>query len=296
MRVVTLINKTRGTVLGDRIKVADTSLRRVLGLLGRRGLDDGEGLWIRPSSGVHTVGMKFPIDVVGMDKELRVVKVWPRLVPYRITSVDLDIRSVVELSAGRIEGERVMVGDQMQIVESIATLSTRPAELLPPRSIEKSNITRRMRTCFQSVDDHGQSLVEFAVCLPVLLLVVTGICTFGIALNNYLMLTNSVSVGARLLAISRGQTTDPCLTTATAVYAAAPILKKTSLTFTFVLDGTSYAGTTCSSGSTTTGAAGKLVQGTSAQVTVTYPCSLVVYGVNYAPSCSLKAQTTELVQ
>jgi len=154
----------------------------------------------------------------------------------------------------------------------------------------------RIRARLLSSTDEGQSLVEFAVCLPVLLLVVTGMCTFGIALNNYLELTDAVSTGSRLLAISRGQTTDPCATTSTAIYAAAPFLKKANYTFSFVLNGVTYSGISCSSGSTTTGAAGNLLQGTSAQVTVSYPCSLLVYGANLAPDCSLKAQTTELVQ
>jgi Flp pilus assembly protein TadG len=142
----------------------------------------------------------------------------------------------------------------------------------------------------------GGSLIEFALVLPMLLLIVTGICTFGIALNNYLMLTDSVGTGARLLAISRGQTTDPCATTAAAVYNAAPLLVPASFSFSFVLNGTSYSGASCSSSSVTTGAAGNLVQGQPAQVTVTYPCSLSVYGINYAPNCTLKAQVTELVQ
>jgi Flp pilus assembly protein TadG len=144
--------------------------------------------------------------------------------------------------------------------------------------------------------DEGGALVEMAVTLPVLLLIVTGIFTFGLALNNYLELTDAVGISARLLAISRGQTTDPCATTTAAFYKAAPYLKTTSLSFTFVLNGTSYTGASCSSSSTTTGAAGNLVQGQAAQVTVTYPCNLAVYGKNYAPSCTLTAQTTELVQ
>jgi len=144
--------------------------------------------------------------------------------------------------------------------------------------------------------DEGGALVEMAVTLPVLLLIVTGIFTFGLALNNYLELTDAVGISARLLAISRGQTTDPCSTTTAAFYKAAPYLKAANLSFTFVLNGTTYTGTSCSSGSTTTGAAGNLVQGQPAQITVTYPCNLAVYGKNYAPSCTLTAQTTELVQ
>lgn len=115
MRVVTVTDTTRGTVIGDRVEVADTSLSRMVGLLGRRGLNAGGGLWIMPSSGVHTLGMMFSIDVIGLDKELRVVKLWPRLVPFRVTSVSLKVRSVVELEAGRIEACQVQLGDLLQI-------------------------------------------------------------------------------------------------------------------------------------------------------------------------------------
>lgn len=161
-------------------------------------------------------------------------------------------------------------------------------EIRPPRKHDPA----RLRTG----DRQGQSLLEFAVCLPILLLIVTGICTFGMALNNYLSLTNAVSVGGRLLAISRGQTTDPCATTASAVYGAAPLLSQSALSFTLVLNGTPYSGASCSSTSTTTGAAGNLQQGTTATVTVSYPCNLSVYGVNYLPTCSLTSQIAELVQ
>ena len=68
-----------------------------------------------PSSGVHTLGMMFSIDVIGLDKELRVVKLWPCLVPFRVTSVSLKVRSVVELEAGRIEACQVQLGDLLQI-------------------------------------------------------------------------------------------------------------------------------------------------------------------------------------
>ena len=111
MQILQLINQTRNIVVGDRVTVADTSLSRMLGLLGTTGLGKGEGLWIRPSSGVHTVGMRFPIDVIGLDKNLRVLKLWKHLRPYRITSVSVALRSVVELSSGRIAECQVQVGD-----------------------------------------------------------------------------------------------------------------------------------------------------------------------------------------
>ena len=146
-------------------------------------------------------------------------------------------------------------------------------------------------------EDHdGQSLIESALIFPVLLLIVTGVLAFGLAFNNYIALTNAVGVGARQLAISRGQTLDPCSTASTAISGAAPLLKSSSISYTFTLNGTGYTGTSCSSSSSTTGAAGNLVQGKGATVAVTYPCSLVVYKINLVPGCTLNAQITELVQ
>jgi Flp pilus assembly protein TadG len=148
----------------------------------------------------------------------------------------------------------------------------------------------------RSGGEEGSSLIEFAVCLPVLLLILTGTFAFGIALNNYLMLTNATTIGAQQLSISRGQTTDPCATASGAIIAASPLLKPASFTFAYVINGAAYSGTSCSSSSTTTGAAGNLLQGVSAKVTVTYPCNLAVYGANIVPNCSMKAQLTEMVQ
>lgn len=144
--------------------------------------------------------------------------------------------------------------------------------------------------------EEGQSLVEFALTVPVLLLVVTGIFAFGITYNNDMMLTEATSVGARQLTVSRGQTLDPCKTLSDAVYAAAPLLKTTSMKFTLSLNGTPYSGASCS-GTATSGAPGNMVLGTNAVVTVTYPYSLDLYGIKIAPAGAvLTAQTTELMQ
>ena len=147
-------------------------------------------------------------------------------------------------------------------------------------------------------EEEGQSLVEFAVCLPMLLLIVTAIITFGLAFSQYLQMTSAVSISARLLAVSRGNTTDPCAVTATAFSHAAPFLNPANMTFAIVLNtpGKTYPGPSCNSPNTSTGAAGDMVQGTPAQVTATYPCNLSVFGVNYVPNCHLRVQTTELMQ
>jgi len=120
MSLITVTDETRGTLIGHRIQVADRSLTRLVGLLGKKGVDAGAGLWIKPSSGVHTVFMRFPIDVIGLDRNQRVIKLWNNLVPYRVTSVSLELRSVIELTAGRIAECNVQLGDQLIISEPFA--------------------------------------------------------------------------------------------------------------------------------------------------------------------------------
>lgn len=115
MRIVTVRNETRDTVVGDRVEVATTSLTRMVGLLPKRHLDAGAGLWIKPSSGVHTIGMRFTIDVIGVDKHMKVVELWPNLVPLRVTKVSFKMRSAIELPAGQIHACGIEVGDQLSM-------------------------------------------------------------------------------------------------------------------------------------------------------------------------------------
>ena len=145
-------------------------------------------------------------------------------------------------------------------------------------------------------EEGGGALVEFAVTIPVFLLLVTGILSFGLAYSNYLMLTQATAVGARQLAVSRGQTLDPCNTVATAVYAAAPLLKPGNMTFTLTLNGVSYPNTTTCSGTIQAGAPSNLILGTKAVVNVTYPASLSLFGDLISTGFSLTAQVAELVQ
>ena len=68
-----------------------------------------------PSSGVHTMGMRFAIDVVGLDKHMRVLKVWHNLVPWRVTAVSLKMQSVIELAAGTARETNIEVGDHLAV-------------------------------------------------------------------------------------------------------------------------------------------------------------------------------------
>ncbi len=120
MRVVRVENTTRAALIGDRIELAHSSMRRLFGLLGRRGLSAGSGLWIAPSSGIHTMGMAFPIDVIGLDRDYNIVKLWSSLRPFRLTSISFQMKSVLELPAGTIQASGAQIGDTLQITPAAA--------------------------------------------------------------------------------------------------------------------------------------------------------------------------------
>lgn len=109
-----VVNLSRQTELGDRIETADYGPQRRKGLLGRAGLASGEGLWIVPCEAVHTFGMRFPIDLVYLDRKRRVVKTRQHVVPGRLSAC-LRAHSIIELPSGAVRQARVERGDQLQI-------------------------------------------------------------------------------------------------------------------------------------------------------------------------------------
>ena len=106
-------NSTRGTVLATRMEVADTSPKRNKGLLGRNGLSPGEGLWILPCDAVHTIGMRFPIDLIYLDRKNRVKKLVSAVPPWRLSAC-LPAHSILELSAGVIIETETHLGDTLE--------------------------------------------------------------------------------------------------------------------------------------------------------------------------------------
>lgn len=114
-QTVRVANATRNTLLGERIGVADTSWSRMRGLLGRAALDSGGGLLIIPSQAVHTIAMRFPIDVLFVDRDCRVIHVNPALAPYRITGLHWRAQWVLELPAGVISRTSTSIGDELTI-------------------------------------------------------------------------------------------------------------------------------------------------------------------------------------
>ncbi len=107
-------NITRAKLLADRATLANTSSTRRTGLLKHTHLDQGDGLWIVPSEGVHTFGMKFTIDVLFLDRKRRVKKMRPNMAKRKI-AFSLLSHSTLELPAGTIEATATQIGDQLEI-------------------------------------------------------------------------------------------------------------------------------------------------------------------------------------
>jgi uncharacterized membrane protein (UPF0127 family) len=106
-------NQSRDTLVADRADIADTSAKRRTGLLKHTGLEPGEGLWISPCEAVHTIGMKFPIDVLFLDKKKKVLKVRPAMGRWRM-AMSLFAHSVLELPSGRAAETQTAAGDQLE--------------------------------------------------------------------------------------------------------------------------------------------------------------------------------------
>ncbi len=76
------------------------------------------GLWITPSEGIHTMGMRFPIDVLYLDADRRIVRIYRELKPWRIAAISRRTRSVLELPAGTLERCPARVGDLLEFEQA----------------------------------------------------------------------------------------------------------------------------------------------------------------------------------
>jgi uncharacterized protein len=114
-RHVFVYNKTKETFLAFRVKVADSILGRLIGLLGRRSLQPDSGVWIVPANAVHTIGMTFSFDLILIDKNFKVVGLRELVRPFTITRPNFRAESVLELPAHSIFRSRTQIGDQLVV-------------------------------------------------------------------------------------------------------------------------------------------------------------------------------------
>jgi uncharacterized protein len=106
-------DRTRSAVALE-VDVAATRATRRRGLLGRESLRATEGLLLSPCKAVHTVGMRFPIDVIFIDRDGRAVRIVPALAPWRI-AMSFRAKAVIELAAGQAAASDIRVGDMLYL-------------------------------------------------------------------------------------------------------------------------------------------------------------------------------------
>lgn len=109
-----LVSTTRGHVVAETVYQCDRWWERAVGLLAGAPLRNGEALWLEPCNGVHTWGMRYAIDVVTLDRTLRVLRVDREVRPWRWVPPTRGGRVTVEMSAGSVASS-LSLGDQLRL-------------------------------------------------------------------------------------------------------------------------------------------------------------------------------------
>jgi uncharacterized protein len=201
---VALINERTSKPVATLVEIAATRSTRRRGLLGRDRLDEASAMLLAPCTAVHTVGMRFAIDVVFVDRQGYAVKVVHNLRPWRIAGA-AGGRAVIEMAAGSLGNEEVLPGDRLYLapVSAPAKMATGGlAESAPGLPFSGARVgastpapargfVRRLR------DTAGTNVLEAAILTPLLLLLTFSIADFGALFYVYLALENGVSQASR---------------------------------------------------------------------------------------------------
>jgi uncharacterized membrane protein (UPF0127 family) len=108
------VQRLDGAVVCERCTIADSPLPRMRGLLGKRDLRSNEGVLLRPAGSVHTFFMRFPIDIVFLDRDGRVLRIAESVRPWR-TAAARGAKAVLELRAGECARRRLLTGDVLEV-------------------------------------------------------------------------------------------------------------------------------------------------------------------------------------
>jgi uncharacterized protein len=111
MTLIRVLNRTRGTVLGSRVRLADGLWSRSRGFLFRPAPSAGEGILLSPCRAVHMYGVRYPLDVVFISDTGQVVATYPRLRPWRRSGIHGSAYHALELPAGTIRATGTAPGD-----------------------------------------------------------------------------------------------------------------------------------------------------------------------------------------
>ena len=110
-----IIKQETGEVIAKRVKLALDYKSRSIGLLNRKSIDPEEALVIKPCNSIHTFFMKFPIDVLYMNKDNKVVKIVESLKPWRLSNCLFLANYVIEFNANALKKHSIKEGDCLKI-------------------------------------------------------------------------------------------------------------------------------------------------------------------------------------
>ena len=106
-----IYNSTQNNIIADEVKVAENFFTRSVGLLCRKSILPSEALIIKPCCSIHTIFMKFSIDVLFVNKKNEIVALHQNLKPWRILPIHLRSHYVIELAAGQIAVNNICLSD-----------------------------------------------------------------------------------------------------------------------------------------------------------------------------------------
>jgi uncharacterized protein len=147
------LRREDGRVVAESVTVADSTLRRLRGLLGKRDLPSGQGVLLRPAWSIHSAFMQFPIDVVFLDADQIVIKIVPNLTPFKTASCR-GAREIVELRAGECERRGLALGDRV-------AWAARASDDTVPAAVVDLEGARRGAVVLASRDQRYLKLVRF---------------------------------------------------------------------------------------------------------------------------------------
>jgi hypothetical protein len=118
MRIIRIHNVRSGAVLGQTVQLADGWWRRAVGLLGQAELPEGSGLLLVPCASIHTLGMRFPVDVAFLDGRGRIVETRADMPPGHFAIGGKDVHATLELPVGTLAATDSRDGDTLSLEDA----------------------------------------------------------------------------------------------------------------------------------------------------------------------------------
>ena len=113
--MIEIQNRTRGTTLASKARVAKNFVARGRGLMFTDPMSPGEGLIIAPCNSIHMFFMRFPLDIVFVDAQNRVLFMYEGIKPWRLGRIVRGAKSAIELPEGTIAASGTQVGDILSV-------------------------------------------------------------------------------------------------------------------------------------------------------------------------------------